>query len=73
MADPPKPTTFLRSKGFTIVDCPPCSEALALDLLAAMGLGNIVAAYLAKKDAGRDPGLAVDVAVSTDPDLIEPE
>ena len=66
MADPPKRTAFLPTRGFTFVDSPPCTEALALDLLVAMGLGNVVAAYRAKKDAGRDPRLAVDVTLTAD-------
>jgi len=67
MADSPKPTTFLRSKGFTFMDAPPCSEALALDILVAAGLGNIVAAYLAREEAGRDPRAALDVIDAGDP------
>jgi len=67
MADPTETIALRQGYGFTFVDNPPITEAAALDLLAAMGLCDIVAAYRANKDARRDHRHVLDVKVTADP------
>ena len=55
MAGPTKSTAHVYKKGFSFLDAPLVTEAAALDLLTAMGLGNIVAAYRAKQPPGWEP------------------
>lgn len=62
MAGPTETMTHLRARGFTFVDDPSITEARALDLLAAMGLSNIVDAYRATNDAAPDPRLVAEGA-----------
>ena len=69
MDDLTKPITLLKARGFTFVDSPPITEAVALDLLTAMGLGNVVAAYRANKNAEGDSGLAPHGKTAADPSV----
>jgi hypothetical protein len=68
MADPTEAIAHHNANGFTFVDNPPITEVVALDLLAAMGLGDIVAAYRTNKDAGQDPRFVLDVDVTVGPE-----
>ena len=55
MAGQTKSTAHAYKKGFSFLDAPLVTEAAALDLLTAMGLGNIVATYRAKQPPGWKP------------------